>query len=116
MFQKSVEAVIAQGVRDLEALTKQARQAADEARIRVSQCQSEIQSLVNLAKQVPEKVFDRYSNLLVGTIEQMHADGSSPICSEIRVEHSSTMLRGLMGDEKIKKGKYRVIVLLEPIS
>jgi hypothetical protein len=117
MFQKSIETIIAQGVRDLEALTKQTRQAADEARIKVSQCQSEIQSLVTLAKQVPEKVFDRYSNVLVGTFfVQQFQDESTQIYCEMRIGSIVTQLRGLMGDEKIKLGKYRVIVLLEPIS
>ena len=115
MFQKSIEAVIAQGVKDLEAVVKQTRQAADDAKVRVSQCQSEIQSLVNLAKQVPEKVFDRYSNVLVGTIEE-HCEGSSDLYAEFRINSGQTSLRGIMGNEKFKKGKYRVIVLLEPIS
>lgn len=115
MFQKSIEAVIAQGVKDLEAMAKQARQAGDEARIRVSQCQSEVQSLVNLAKQVPEKVFDRYSNVLVGTIDQR---GQSPsgMYAWLRLSTSDAQLQGLMGPEDLKPGKYRVIVLLEPIS
>jgi hypothetical protein len=114
MFQKSIEAIIAQGIKDLEAVVKQTQQAADEAKIKVSRCQSEIQSLVNLAKQVPEKVFDRYSNILVGTIEE-HADPSQ-LYAEFRSAGGITQLRGLMGDERIKRGKYRVIVLLEPIS
>lgn len=112
MFQKSIEAIIAQGVKDLEGLTKQTRQAADEAKIKVSQCQSEIQSLVNLAKQVPEKVFDRYSSVLVSTIEVHHPQPYA----EIRIATSAVVLRGLMGDEVVKGGRYRVIVLLEPIS
>ena len=114
MFQKSIEAVIAQGVKDLEALVKQTRQAADEARIKVSQCQSEIQSLVTLSKQVPEKVLDRYCNVLVGTIEQ-YADPSQ-LYARLSLASGEVQLRGLMGDEVIKRGKYRVIVLLEPLS
>ena len=115
MFQKSIEAVIAKGVSDLEAVVKQTRQASDDAKVRVSQCQSEIQSLVTLAKQVPEKVFDRYSNVLVGTIEQ-HGESSGDISAELRINFSQTNLCGIMGDGKFKRGKYRVIVLLEPIS
>jgi hypothetical protein len=115
VFQKSIEAIIAQGVKDLEGVVKQTRQAADEAKIRVSQCQSEIQSLVNLAKQVPEKVFDRYSNVLVATIDQ-YSDQPNGIYAELRLGGNSGQLRGLMGDDSLKKGKYRVIVLLEPIS
>jgi hypothetical protein len=114
VFQKSIEAIIAQGVKDLEAVVKQTRQEADDAKIRVSQCQSEIQSLVNLAKQVPDKVFDRYSSVLVGTIAQQ----ASSIClyASLRLNTVEAELRGLMGPEDIKPGKYRVIVLLEPIS
>lgn len=115
MFQKSIESIIAQGVKDLEAVVKQTRQAADEAKIKVSQCQSEIQSLVTLSKQVPEKVFDRYSNVLVGTIEE-YSDGNSNLYAELCLNSGQTSLRGLMGDEKFRRGKYRVIVLLEPIS
>ena len=115
MFQKSIESIISQGVKDLEAVVRQTRQAADDAKIKVSQCQSEIQSLVTLAKQVPEKVFDRYSNVLVGTIEE-HVEGSSDLYAEFHINSGRTGLRGIMGNEKFKRGKYRVIVLLEPIS
>lgn len=115
MFQKSIEAIIAQGVKDLEAVVESTRQAADDAKIRVSQCQSEIQSLVNLAGQVPEKVFDRYSNVLVATIQE-HAENPNGLYAELRLGTGMAQLRGLMGDESLKRGKYRVIVLLEPIS
>jgi hypothetical protein len=115
MFKKSIEAIIAQGVKDLEAVVKQTRQAADDAKIRVSQCQSEIQTLVNLANQVPEKVFDRYSNVLVGTIDQQ-ASSSMGLYARLRLNTGETDLRGFMGPEDVKSGKYRVIVLLEPIS
>ena len=114
MFQKSIEAIIANGVRDLEALKRQAAACAVEAQAQVQRTQSEIQALVNLGKQVPEKVFDRYSNVLVSTIEQ-HVDDRN-FFAEVRISSATGHLRGLMGDEKLKAGKYRVIVLLEPIS
>ncbi len=114
MFQKSIETVIAQGVKGLEALKREAAETAVEAQKQVQRCQSEIQALANLAKQVPEKVFDRYSNVMISTMEiqqeNPHAFG------EIRISGYSGELRGLMGNEIAKKGKYRVIVLLEPIS
>src|SRR5689334_7606773 len=115
MFQKSIESIIAQGVKDLEAVVKSTRQAADDAKIKVSQCQSEIQSLVNLAKQVPDKVFDRYSNVLVGTIQQ-HDQSPAGVYAYLRLSTAETQLHGLMGPNDLKAGKYRVIVLLEPIS
>ena len=114
MFNKSIEAIIAQGTKDLEGLVAQTRRAVDEARAKVSQCQSEIQSLVNLAKQVPEKVFDRYSTVLVATVESY---GESTFSyAQIQLGSSGAPLRGIWGGEKFEKGKYRVIVLLEPIS
>jgi hypothetical protein len=113
MFQKSIEAIIAQGVKELEGLSVQAAQKAVEAKAAVSRCQSEIQSLVNLAKQVPEKVFDRYSQVLVSTIQ---IESYSSFCADIMLNGYASNLRGIMGDEKVKAGKYRVIVLLEPIS
>ena len=115
MFQKSIEAIIAQGIKDLEAVVKSTRQAADDAKVKVSQCQSEIQSLVNLAKQVPEKVFDRYSNVLVGTVQE-YAENQSGLYAEFRLGTGMAHLQGLMGNDSLKRGKYRVIVLLEPIS
>lgn len=115
MFQKSIQAIIDQGVRDLEAVVKQTQQAAIDAKVRVSTCQSEIQSLVTLAKQVPEKVFDRYSNVLVGTIEE-YSDSPNGFNCDFRLNNNWIQLRGFMGDERLKRGKYRVVVLLEPLS
>lgn len=115
MFQKSIETIIAQGVKELEALSKQAADKAVEAKAAVSRCQSEVQALVNLAKQVPEKVFDRYSNVLVGTVQQ-YGESPSGLYASIRISTSDAQLHGLMGPNDLKAGKYRVIVLLEPIS
>lgn len=115
MFRKSIEAIIAQGVIDLEAMQKGLQATVVESQKKIQQCQSEIQSLVTLAGQVPEKVFDRYSNVLVGTIEE-HCEGNSNLYAEFRLNSGQASLHGIMGNEKFKKGKYRVIVLLEPIS
>ncbi len=60
-------------------------------------------------------MFDRYSNVLVGTVDE-YCEGNSTLYAELRINSGQTCLRGLMGDEKLKKGKYRVIVLLEPLS
>jgi hypothetical protein len=114
VFQKSIEAIIAQGVRGLEALKKEAAATAVEAQAQVTRSQSEIQSLVNLAKQVPEKVFDRYCNVLVSTMELYNADPH--FSGYVAINNCQGQLRGLMGDEKLKQGKYRVTVLLEPLS
>lgn len=116
MFQKSVEAIIAQGVKDLEASKRSIQTAVEGAGIKISQCQSEIQSLVTLAKQVPEKVFDRYSNILVGTTHHRESSPSG-LYAELRLScGEGTSLQGLMGPEDLKPGKYRVIVLLERIA
>lgn len=114
MFQKSIEAIIAQGIKGLESLKKEAAATSVQAQAEVQRCQSEIQTLVNLGKQVPEKVFDRYSSVLVSTIESRQ-DWEN-FYGEIRLGSASGQLRGLMGNEILKMGRYRVIVLLEPIS
>lgn len=114
MLQKSIEAIIAQGVRDMEHQKEVVRGVAEQAKATVSQCQSEISSLVNLAKQVPEKVFDRYTHVLVSTFEMY--DEARFSHGYIQINTSQGQLHGIMGDEKIKRGKYRVIVLVEPIS
>ena len=113
MFKRSIEAVIAEGTRNLETLAKLAADKAVEARAEVSRCQSEIQTLVNLGKQVPEKVFDRYSQVLVSTIDVQSMD--EVLHAQIQIGGAYGGLRGLMG-ENPRRGKYRVIVLLEPIA
>lgn len=114
MFRKSIEAIIAQGISDLETMKKGLQETVVASQQKIQQCQSEIQSLVNLAKQVPEKVFDRYSNVLVGTVEQIV--NPSQLYARLQIASGEVQLHGIMGDEKIKQGKYRVIVLLEPLS
>lgn len=115
MFKKSIEAIIADGVKELEEIAKRAENNGVQAAEQVARCKSEIETLVNLAKDVPEKVFDRHSNVLVSTLD-LSQGSSGSMWAEIRLNGLCTQLRGLMGDEKIKPGKYRVIVLLEPIS
>jgi|SRR6185369_1019046 len=115
MLKKSIEAIIADATVDLNEIAERAKKSGERAAERVTLCKSEIQTLVSLAKDVPEKVFDRHSNVLVSTIE-VRSNESGSIWSEIRLNGSVVQLRGLMGGEQIKSGKYRVIVLLEPIS
>lgn len=115
MFQKSIEAIIADGVKHLEDLKGRVADSVVDAQEKIQRCQSEIQSLVTLAKQVPEKVFDRYSNVLVATIQEHH-ENPNGLYAELRLGTGMAQLHGLMGNESLKRGKYRVIVLLEPIS
>lgn len=115
MFQKTIEAIISEGVKGLEALKKGAADKAAEAAAQVQRCQSEIQSLVNLGKQVPEKVFDRYGHVLIGTFEHQ-SQSLSGLYAELRTNQAITQLKGLMGSEDLKPGKYRAIVLLEKLS
>lgn len=115
MFQKTIEAIISEGVKGLEALKRQAAEKAVEAQAHVQRCQSEIQSLVNLGKQVPEKVFDRYGHVLVGTFEHCNKSPAG-LYAVLRTSQAETQLRGLMGSEDIGPGRYRAIVLLEKLS
>lgn len=112
MFKKSIEAVIADGLQKMDHRSEVIQQVAKEARENVQKCRSEINSLVTLAQQVPEKVFDRYSNVLVSTI-QIQSEHSGV---QLQIGIDNAHLRGVMGPEVPPKGKYRVIVLLEPIS
>lgn len=113
MFKKSIEAIIADGQKNLEELIRQTEVAALRAKDEVKRCSGEIAGLVALSKEVPEKVFDRYSTILT-TIGKIY--GESPGYHSIRISGSDLQLRGLMGEESVKPGNYRILVLVEPIS
>ncbi len=115
MLKKSIEAIIADGAANLEELAERVRMNAIGAAKEVERCKSEMQTLVSLAKDVPEKVFDRHSNVLVSTME-IGGGSSGSMWAEVRLNGVCAPLRGLMGGEHVKPGKYRVIVLLEPLS
>ena len=113
MFKKSIEAIIADGKKTLESLAHGVESNAFLAKKEISRCSEEIQGLVTLAQQVPEKVFDRYSNVLTAVGEIYgHASGYNTV----RIAGTDLQLRGIMGDEAVKPGKYRIVVLVEPIS
>jgi hypothetical protein len=115
MFKKSIEAIIADGKRDLEFLSEQAASKALEAKSAVIRCTQEIEAMVQLAKDVPEKVFDRYSHVLVA-VGDIYSTGNFGRPTYVDIGGTHLQLRGLMGQEQVKTGKYRVIVMLEPIS
>jgi len=114
MFRKNIEAIIADGLKQLEGSADRLAGAAKSARDVVATCSGEIQALVDLARDIPEKVFDRYSSVMVSTIQVHPSPGTYHYVAIGNAGQSQ--LRGLMGDETIKAGKYRVVVLLEPIS
>jgi hypothetical protein len=113
MFKKSIEAIIADGQKNLEELTRQTEVAALRAKDEVKRCSDEISGLVTLAKQVPEKVFDRYSAVLTA-VGQIY--GHSMGYNSIRISGTDLQIRGLMGDESVKPGNYRILILIEPLS
>ena len=115
MFQKSIEAVVEAGVKRLGELSRSVRNNADEADEELKRCRVEIEGLVAIAKEIPDKMFARYANVLVATAEVDEKYGGQ--YPRIRINsHCESELRGVMGGERIKDGKYRVIVLLEPIQ
>jgi hypothetical protein len=113
VFKKSIEAIIAEGQKNLVELIRQTEVAALRAKDEVKRCSDEISGLVALSKDVPEKIFDRYSTVLTA-VGQIY--GNSPGYHSIRISGSDLQLRGLMGDESVKPGNYRILVLVEPIS
>ena len=115
MFKKSIEAIIADGMKKLKERSASLEGETRRAQEEVVRCAGEIQTLVTLAKQVPEKIFDRYSNVMVATAEIVPNDSPR---HWIQLGHARGPfdLRGFMGDDTIKPGKYRVVVLLEPID
>lgn len=113
MLKKSIEAIIAEGEKNLQELTRQTEVASLRAQDEVKRCSDEIKGLVALSKEVPEKVFDRYSTILTA-IGQIY--GQALGYNTIRISGTDLQLRGLMGDESVKPGNYRIIVLVEPLS
>lgn len=115
MFKKSIEAIVSRGHQDLSDQVERISFLAREAQKEVENCRGEVAALVQLAKDVPEKTFDRYSSVMVSSVEVAPNDSSYP---RIQFGHARGPfdLRGLMGDEQIKPGKYRVVVLLERLE
>lgn len=113
MFQKAIEAVIQDGLRDIEQMVQCVEARVVYAKEEAEKRRGEIQALVDLAKDVPSAVFSRHSNVMIGTI---HLPQAGSAYAEFRVNGNGTTLSGLMGPEGVKDGKYRVIVLLEPLS
>lgn len=113
MFKKSIEAIIAEGQKNLQELVRQTEVSALRAKDEIKRCSDEISGLVALAKEVPEKVFERYSTVLTA-VGQIH--GMAPGYHTVRISGSDLQLRGLMGDESVKPGNYRILVLVEPLS
>lgn len=114
MFQKAIEAVIEDGKKSLQAMADSVERLSAEAKKEIDRRSVEIEGLVTLAKDVPEKVFDRYSNVMVSVVEVVYPEAH--YTKEIRIGGAQAQLQGIMGDEDLKIGKYRVIVLLEPLS
>jgi len=112
MFQKAIRDVIEQGIRNLEEKSSDIAAEAKRAQEVVERCKGEICSLVTLSEDVQEKIFDRYSKVMVATIEfNPPVDSFYPRIG--LVYGREVQLNGLMGPEGVKPGKYRAIVLLE---
>lgn len=114
MFKRSIEAVIAEGLKNLQSQADGVARQSVEAQKVVTRCAEEIQALTRLAQEVPEKVFDRYSQVMIATFD---IPSNAPLgYIALRTNCGDMSLRGVMGDEMVKSGKYRAIVLLEPLT
>lgn len=120
MFKESIQSVIAAGTKHLEDLQRGCDEKSKEAAATVAKAKSEIAGLVTLAKEVPEKVFDRYSNVLVTELRLPFYNGGSnpsPHSFELTIDGMERVrLNGILGDTALKNGKYRAIVLLERVG
>lgn len=115
MFKKSIEAIIEAGLKEMEDKKQGIEGYARSAGEIIVRCESELRTLVQLAKDVPEKIFDRYSSVMVSSVEVHSNDSCSPRI-QFGYARGPFELRGLMGEEQIKPGKYRVVVLLEKLE
>lgn len=114
MFRKSIEGIIAEGVKNLQSQAERVARRGVEAQEEVTRCAEQVKALIRLAQEVPEKVFDRYSSVMITTMD-MRTDQPAGYLS-IRTNNGDWQLHGVMGPEAIKAGKYRAIVLLEPLT
>lgn len=116
MFRKSIEATIEAGLSRIEELKKTCLSQADEAVRQVERTKQEIAGLVILAKEVPEKVFDRYAHVLVGGFSIHPQFGGTNLQFTLQGAGIYASMHGIMGSESLKPGKYRVVTLLERVD
>lgn len=109
MFKKSIEAIIAQGLLDLDGKVAMIISLAEEAKKEVELRKNEMTALVQLAKDIPEKIFDRYSGVMVATVDLPKHQCHNPRIS--LVYGMERPLTGLMGPNELAPGTYRAIVL-----
>lgn len=113
MFKKAIEAVVKDGIEELRQMEENSKRAIERAAEIVATRKSEIEALVVLAKEVPEKVFDRYSNILICEFP-LHSQNAGRMGDiGLRLNGYHACLHGIMGPDDFKPGKYRAVVLLE---
>lgn len=113
MFKKSVEKVIEEGLQSLNERVRDIRREQASAEEAVARCKAEIQNLTELAKEVNDKLFDRYTSVSAVTLLKRHA-WSAP--ATLDLGDGMQPLRPVMGQEHLPPGKYRAIVLFERLE
>ena len=117
MFRKAIEAIIQDGQKRLQELRASVQSASEAAKAEVEKRQREVEVLVDLSKNVPENVFGRFSNIMIGEFNVDPQDQASFGSASLDINHmTSCSLSGISGSATYPPGRYRAVVLLERIG
>jgi len=109
----SLEAIITDGLEELEASRKRCVCAAENAALKVLEAKRNMEGLKALAADAITTQLDKFQHILIGEVT---AQAQPSRFCELRIEGYSAYLHGLNSDVQVQRGKYRAIVLLQKIA
>lgn len=113
---KSLKAIIDEGVKDLKELAEFSIKREEKARAVVDRCKADMTALVRFAEDLPQAMLDRMS-LVMTTDFDFPSNSGSGSWSMLEIDGQRQSLRGMFGSSEGKlKGKYRAIVILSKVD
>ncbi len=112
---KSLKAIIDEGMKDLEGLEASIKADVGSAMGVVGKCKADMAALANFAEDLPQKMLDKMSLVMTTDFDfgQGHGRGS---WSSLEIGGQRQGLRGMLGSEEKIQGKYRAIVILSKVD
>lgn len=112
---KSLKAIIDEGVKELEGLAESVARRDEQAREIIERCKADMAALVRFAEDLPQKMLDKMSLVMTTDFNFGMGHGQAS-WSSLEICGQRQGLRGMFGGDDKIQGKYRAVVILSKVD
>jgi hypothetical protein len=112
----SLKSILEEAKAELADMAEAAGRREDRAAKVIDSAMSKMKGLAEFAEQLPQKMLDRFSTVMIGELNTGRSAPQSITFCELRMNGYGVHLSGLLGRDVHLEGRYRIVTILEKID